>query len=601
MRVIATAGHVDHGKSTLLHALTGTNPDRFPEERRRGLTIDLGFVFMGLAGETIGFVDVPGHVKFIKNMLAGVGAVDIAMLVVAANEGWMPQTDEHARILELLDVRQGLIVLTKAGLVDADTLELAQLDLDDHVADRAFAAWPVVVCDAVDGFGLDEVRAAIAAVVAAAPIAPDRHRTRLWVDRCFTAKGAGAVVTGTLTLGSLAVDDEVVLEPGGIRGRVRAIEANHESLDRVPPGTRVAVNLAGVDHHAVARGHALVHPGVYATTDCVDVRLADSSGPALANRARVNVHIGSGEWPATWRRLDDTLGRVRLPVALPLQPGDSFVLRSTARRQVVAGATVVDVRPPRRASEAIERLGDDHIIRALRAVDLATDETLIRLAGLDPTTAAAQIADAISDQRATRVGARVMRNARATELRNAIRARVEGQARNSRDGQGLDIATLASTLRIDIATARELITVDPELRAEEGFVHPAAREATRAAASPAGVAVLDALRSNRFNPSLHEVPLDRALRSALLREGAIVDLDGVLFAADALEQAASIVATAVVEQGALTIADIRNLLGSTRKFVVPIAKHLDATGITRRRGDDRIPGPRASSFIPERD
>ncbi len=240
VRTVATAGHVDHGKSSLVLALTGTDPDRFPEEKERGLTIDLGFAFAELpSGEEVGFVDVPGHVRFIKNMLAGVGAVDVVMLVVAANEGWMPQSEEHLRIIELLGVRHGLVCLTKADLVDDDMLDLARLELDEHLAPSALADAPVVVCDALSGRGLDEVRAGLDAVLAAAPPPVDRGRPRLWVDRVFAAKGAGTVVTGTLAGGSLRVDDEVEVGPRARQARIRAIETAHHTLGVAAPGTRV--------------------------------------------------------------------------------------------------------------------------------------------------------------------------------------------------------------------------------------------------------------------------------------------------------------------------------------------------------------------------
>ena len=220
MRVVATAGHVDHGKSTLVRALTGTDPDRFPEEKERGLTIDLGFAFCELpSGRLVGFVDVPGHVRFVKNMLAGVGAVDVALLVIAANEGWMPQTEEHVQILGLLDVRHGLVALTKADLADADTLELSRLAAQERLQ------WPVVVVDSRSGRGLDDLRATLDDVLRTAPAARDAGRPRLWVDRVFAAKGAGTVVTGTLTGGALARDAEVAIEPGGRRARIRRIES----------------------------------------------------------------------------------------------------------------------------------------------------------------------------------------------------------------------------------------------------------------------------------------------------------------------------------------------------------------------------------------
>jgi small GTP-binding protein len=295
MRVVATAGHVDHGKSTLVLALTGTDPDRFAEEKARGLTIDLGFAFTTLpSGTDVGFVDVPGHVRFVKNMLAGVGAVEIALLVVAANEGWMPQTAEHVAILELLDIRSGLVAVTKADLVDAETLELAQLELADHLAATRLAHWPVVAVDSVSGRGLDELRAVLDAVLAGAPDALDTGRPRVWIDRVFSARGSGTVVTGTLTGGGFSVDQEVVVEPGTRAARIRRIESQGAHLERVGPGSRVALNLAGVEHDAVRRGHAVVLPGQWATPTTVDVpcglRLITSSpgGPVDAHADRAN-------------------------------------------------------------------------------------------------------------------------------------------------------------------------------------------------------------------------------------------------------------------------------------------------------------------------
>ena len=312
MRVIATAGHVDHGKSTLILALTGTDPDRFPEEKARGLTIDLGFAFTDLAAgtpdegqELIGFVDVPGHVRFVKNMLAGVGAVEVAMLIVAANEGWMPQTEEHVHILSLLGINHGVIVLTKTGLVDEETLELAELEVIDHLAGTPLERWPVVNCDALSMKGLDDVREKLRVILADTPRAVDRGRPRLWVDRAFAAKGSGTVVTGTLAFGSLAVHDDVVLEPGGRVARVRALESHHQKFGRIGPGSRVAINLSGIEHNDVVRGDAIVTPGLWPTSSVIDVSLDQLDGVPLGSRATLAVHVGSGEWSARLRRFDD--------------------------------------------------------------------------------------------------------------------------------------------------------------------------------------------------------------------------------------------------------------------------------------------------------
>ncbi|MEA2703797.1 MAG: selenocysteine-specific elongation factor, partial [Actinomycetota bacterium] len=274
MHVVATAGHVDHGKSTLVLALTGMDPDRFAEEKERGLTIDLGFAWTTLeSGRRLAFVDVPGHVRFLKNMLAGVGGVDACMFVVAATEGWKPQSEEHLRILEMLGIGHGLVVLTKVGLVDAETRELARLELEDMVAGTFLERAEVAEVDVPAGEGVDALRAALDRLLESTPVAVDRDRPRLWIDRVFAAKGSGTVVTGTLTGGPLSVDDDLVTSPAGRRVRVRGLQSLQEPLRRVAPGSRVAVNLSGVAHDEVARGHALVRPGQWRPTRVFDASL----------------------------------------------------------------------------------------------------------------------------------------------------------------------------------------------------------------------------------------------------------------------------------------------------------------------------------------
>jgi selenocysteine-specific elongation factor len=323
VRVVATAGHVDHGKSTLVHALTGTDPDRFAEEKARGLTIDLGFAFTTLpSGAEVAFVDVPGHVRFLKNMLAGVGAVDACLFVVDAVEGWKPQSEEHLRILELLGVGHGLVVLTKAGLTDDDGTELARLEVEERVAGTFLAGAEVVATDAVDGTGMDGLRAARDRRVRAPPAAADRARPRLWVDRSFAAKGSGTVVTGTLTGGAVAVDDEleVVRVAGPVRrARVRGLQSHASALAVADPGRRLAVNLTGVAHREVARGDALVRPGQWAPSRMLDASLTVLAAldHEVTRRGAYVLYVGSGEHP------------VRLRVLGPeaLAPGETGAVR----------------------------------------------------------------------------------------------------------------------------------------------------------------------------------------------------------------------------------------------------------------------------------
>ena len=392
MRVVATAGHVDHGKSTLVLALTGTDPDRFAEEKARGLTIDLGFAFTTLpSGIDVGFVDVPGHVRFVKNMLAGVGAVEIALLVVAANEGWMPQTEEHVAILELLDIRPGLVAVTKADLVDAETLELAAAGAGRPPRrDHAWRAGPSSRSTASAGADSTSCGPCSTRCWRSAPDAT-RHRAPARVDRPGLLRGgSGTVVTGTLTGGALSVDQEVVVEPGTRAARVRRIESHGAHLERVGPGNRVALNLAGVEHDAVRRGRR--RRASRAMGYAHDGRRA-SCGPRpdheFPRRGPVDAHVGSGEHerhaPPHRRRCtrpEAPFGRLQLPVGLPLAPGDRLVLRSSARRATTGGAEVLDVAPTRRISDAPGRLALPLPERVLAARPWATAAELGPLAGV---------------------------------------------------------------------------------------------------------------------------------------------------------------------------------------------------------------------------
>ena len=274
MTVIATAGHVDHGKSSLVLALTGTDPDRFEEEKRRGLTIDLGFAHTVLpSGAELSFIDVPGHVKFLRNMLAGVGGASACVFVAAATEGWKQQSEEHLRILELLGIDHGLIALTKVDLVDPDWQELAEMEVAEHVAGTFLDSAPIVPVSSTTGAGVEQLRTALDELIVRRAAAADRQRPRLWLDRVFAAKGSGTVVTGTLVGGTLRNDQLVAVEPGGHGARVRSIQTADRTVDRIGAGNRVALNLAGVDHGELGRGDAVIEPDRWRLTDRFDASL----------------------------------------------------------------------------------------------------------------------------------------------------------------------------------------------------------------------------------------------------------------------------------------------------------------------------------------
>ena len=583
MRVVATAGHVDHGKSTLVHALTGTDPDRFPEEKARGLTIDLGFAFCTLpSGMDVGFVDVPGHTRFIKNMLAGVGAVDVAMLVVAANEGWKPQSEEHLRILDLLGVRHGIVVVTKSTLVDDETLEIAQLEVADHVEGTTFDGLEVVTCDARSGLGLDAVRAALDTALAAAPSARDDQRARLWIDRVFAAKGAGTVVTGTLTGGTIETDDE--LEAAGHRVRVRGIESHGMPSGRGEPGARVALNLVGVDRHQLARGDAVVRPGQWLDVGIVDVALRTVPGTKLKSRGRLIAAVGSGEHTVWFRRLDDDFGRLRFDTQLPLAPGDRIVLRDSGAETTVAGAEVLDVRPTRRAADAPARLRLPLGRRLLEA-------GWVPVAGLDAHAGLAPDAamGAVHAAGAEAIGTWFVADDAVADLRARVVTIVADHHRAHPNDRGLPLVELARQLKLELERTEALVATVAGIVVEQGQAR-AANHSGGIADTDAGRAMVDALAATPLSPP---PPTDLATARALVRERVLVDLDGVYFTAAALDEARALVIEALAARASLTIADARDVLGSSRKYVVPIMVRMDAEGVTRRRGDQRIPGPRS--------
>jgi selenocysteine-specific elongation factor len=573
MHVLATAGHVDHGKSTLVLALTGMDPDRFAEEKARGLTIDLGFAWTTLpSGREVAFVDVPGHVRFIKNMLAGVGAVAACLFVVAATEGWKPQSEEHLRILELLGVDHGLVALTKVGQLDDEWRQLARMDVADHLGGTFLEQAEVVEVDAPAGIGVEELRAALDRLVAATPAAADRDRPRLWVDRSFAARGAGTVVTGTLAGGRLRTDDELVVVAGAHthRVRVRALQSLGRPRDEVGPGSRVAVNLAGLSHHAVARGHALVRPGQWHLTRTVDasLRVLDGLPHEVGRRGAYAAYIGSGEHPVRLRVLGaEAIGpggegfvRLHLPVPLPLVPGDRYVLREHGRSETVGGGEVLDVAPVLPASRARPSRDVERVVAERGWVDAAELE---RLTG---------------ERRRPTVGRWVVAPGALARAAADLRDRVA-----TAGPLGLDVATLGERDRALLATLDDVVV-------DAGRARP--RHAAAAPDVLAGHPWLAALAASPFAPP-EPTGISPAELREMVRRGLVVERDGAWFSPSAVEQAVVVVRRLLAAHPeGFTVAQFRDAVGSTRKHVLPLLAHLDAAGITRRNGDLRVAGPR---------
>ena len=568
MHVVATAGHVDHGKSTLVKVLTGTDPDRLAEEKERGLTIDLGFASAGLpSGRGVAFIDVPGHVRFLKNMLAGVGSVDACIFVVAATEGWKPQSEEHLRILSLLGIRHGLVALTKVGLADDELRELAAMEIADRVAGTFLEDAPIVEVDALDGTGVDTLKAALDDLLDTTPTAADAKRPRLWIDRVFAAKGSGTVVTGTLTGGQLRVDDELQLLPSGDSVRIRALQSLHAERTKVGPGNRVAVNLTGMSHDQLRRGDVLVKPGQWHVTEVFDGRLEvlDALDHPVTRRGAHVAYIGSGEHPVRVRVLGPSeippgatgAVRVHLPVGLPLLPGDRFILRESGRGETLGGGEILDVDPRVAAAKAVPDRSVDRVIAERGRVEV---EHLFRLTG---------------ERRDPDVGVWAVDPAVLADTRRELETAVADAGPLGLDLAGLDDyqrAVLETLDGIELAGGHVRVADAADPLADHPFI--AALEATPfAPPGPDGV--------------------DRAELRELVRRGDVVDADGVYFAASAIDAAAGVVADLLAaDPEGVTVAAIRDAWGTTRKFAIPLVTHLDNIGVTRRRDDLRIAGPR---------
>ena len=615
IRVVGTAGHVDHGKSTLIRALTGIDPDRLREERERGMTIDLGFAWLTLpGGADVGIVDVPGHQDFIRNMLAGVGGIDAVILVVAADEGVMPQTREHLAILGLLGIERGVVALTKRDLVDDEWVALVRTEVRAALAGTPLAHAPIVDVSATTRRGLDELVASLEGVLGAAPPRRDVGRPRLPIDRAFTMTGFGTVVTGTLVDGSLRVGDEVELVPGGLRGRIRGLQTHRRAIQMARPGSRVAANLTGIEKEAVERGMVLAHPGAHVATSVIGTRLEllrDLSGP-LEHDDTVRVHAGTAEAIARAAVLEggaiEPGGRawvqLRLATPLAVAVGDRLVVRRPSPSETLGGGVVVDPSGERARTRADavlsleRRTAPSPADRLLASFDVPRPVAEAgERSGLDTATRDAAFATLISDGRAVALGdAAVSREAfealatrvertvamthRKAPLRvGASREEVRSALELAPKRFGALVARLVADGRVaERGNALALPAHRPSLTGEQEANWSRAREAlARVPLQPPSAATLQ----QEFGIDL-EVLMALADRGELVRVGA----EGV-FLPEAVERFGDVIIDAL-RDAPITVARARDLTGSSRKHVLPLLQFLDDHGLTRRVGDDRI-------------
>jgi selenocysteine-specific elongation factor len=564
MHVVATAGHVDHGKSTLVRALTGTDPDRWAEEKRRGMTIDLGFASMRLpSGAALSFVDVPGHERFVGNMLAGAGPAPAVAVVVAADEGWMPQTEEHVRAVQALGVRQALLVVTKADLADPAPVvadALARLGFADDVE--------AVCCSALTGAGLDDVTAALDRLVTRSPVGDVAAPVRLWVDRVFTIDGAGTVVTGTLTAGRIAVGDRLHAAPGPGEVAVRGLQTGGAACDAVAPTSRVAVNVRGVDRAHLARGSALLTPGAWRLTDEVDGLLDGGLPPG-----NLVAHLGSAAVPARARPLGGPAVRLRFARPLPLHAGDRLLLREPAGH-TVAGVVVADLDPL-----PLARRGDAGRVAASLAVPAGGDDLVARHGVV--TADAVRTAGLAEPVDARRVGRWWVAPAAWQRWQQDLPALV--QERRTPLSAGVAVGELRRLLDVpDDHVVVELVGGDERLRIAGGRVRLAGADESVPAELDRLLAVLE---TDPFaapdSAAVQAIGADVLAHGA--RAGLLLHLGGGVYVAPAaVPQAARLLADLPQP---FTVSEARGALGSSRRVVVPLLEHLDAARVTRRTPD----------------
>jgi selenocysteine-specific elongation factor len=595
--VVGTAGHIDHGKSTLITALTGIDPDRLAEEKRRGMTIDLGFAHMTLpSGREVGVVDVPGHARFMRNMLAGAHGLDAALLVVAADEGVMPQTREHLDVLDLLDVRTGIVVLTKIDLVDQDWLRLVR----DEVAIAA-PGWPIVQVSAVTGDGLNELVATLDAVLAEAPARKDAGRPRLPIDRVFTMSGFGTVVTGTLVDGTLRVGDEMEVMPSGRAARVRGMQRHNKKVDVAEPGSRVAVNLGGVEKTELGRGDVLAAPGTIHSTRRVDARLRvlASAAHPMRHGAELVLHSGAADVACRVIVLDgDEIapgadGWVQLYLERPIAPaeGDRFVLRVPSPPATVAGGTLVDVAPrkhPRHDSavrESLTRRASGNVLQEeLRKYPRGVTVTALLKASVASDTDLERV-------RARRLGDWIF----SEDAWLAIASRADEQLAAYHQAHPLRPGMAREELRSRLGVSSAAFPVVVRGLAEEGRLV----ERNGSLASPDhrveldGAELVQVLEREPFAPpslpdAIRQSGVTDELVRALAQRGDIVRMsDDVAFARSAYDSAVQIVKELIAANGSVTVAQLRDRLGASRRPVLALLEHLDAERVTRRVGDAR--------------
>ena len=618
MHVIGTAGHVDHGKSTLVKALTGIDPDRLKEEKEREMTIDLGFAWLTLPnGEEVSVVDVPGHERFVKNMLAGVGGMDLAMLIVAGDEGVMPQTREHLAILDLLNVKKAVVVITKKDLVDADFLELVTSDIEAALRGTALEGSPMMAVSSLTGEGIEQLKETLMRALKETPARKDIGKPRLPIDRVFVMTGFGAVATGTLVDGAFQVGQEVEVVPGGLHARIRGLQSHRKKLEVAGPGRRLAVNLSGVGHEELHRGDVLALPGTLINTNAVDARLrmVRDTTVTLKHGGTVTFHTGTFESPAKVRLLDANemehgqTGWVQIKTQFPAPviKGDLFILRDS--RGTLAGGEIVEPRAKRhrRFQESLlERLEvlaagtpEEIVLEALASREPCPAKALAAAASRSWEEVAAALDTLVASGQVLLLGQKELQPTTILYTAHGFDA-LKGRLLSALSDYHTRFPLRRGMPKEEVRNRAELPghafglvvrrLVASGDAVEEG---PALRLATHAVSLSAAAQrdadrYLAALSATPFSPP-SDIHVDTELLSLLLEQGKIVKASPeVVFTTEAYQRMVSMVTAKINEAGKVTVAEVRDMFGTSRKYVLALLEYMDQQRVTRRVGDDRV-------------
>lgn len=628
MRVIGTAGHVDHGKSTLIAALTGTHPDRLKEEQARQMTIELGFGWMTLPnGEEVGIVDVPGHRDFIENMLSGVGGIDAALLVIAADEGVMPQTKEHLAILDLLQIPTGLIVLTKTDLTsDPAWLDLVETDIRAAVSSTVMKDAPVVRVSAKNRTGLDQLVQTLSKILEEKPARPDLNRPRLPIDRVFSMSGFGTVVTGTLIDGHLTVGEEVEILPSGSRGRVRGLQTHKKKEERAVPGSRTAVNISGVETEQVQRGEVVVHPDQYQPTRRIDAsfRLLEDASSSLKHGQEVKFFVGASETIATLRLLGREKldpgehGWIQLELRDPVVTvrGDRYILRRPSPGETLGGGVVVDHQPRRRHKRFNEELlksleslakgsPGDILFEAALALNAASIKEVVLKSRLESRTAAGAIRELMGGGKLIPLEDGTLSPSSDVlviplPLWNTLRDKtlqiVESHHRSFPLRRGIPREELKSRLKLTprvFNAVLKKLTIEDFLRDAGGTVSSAGHEIRFDSGQQARIQAL----MRKFEQDPYSPPTLKDLRQSEAGEeivNALIDLDeliavssDIVFRKQDYDAMVAKIREVMKENGKITLAEVRDTFKTSRKYAQALLEYLDSIGETVRDGDFR--------------